>query len=570
MRIHVIESFDEVFIYRDIWNEILSSMDSDIVFVRLEWLHMWWRYHGSDNRLFILMLTKDDSIIGFCPLMKVPRRGYEEVRFIGGDEASYMDFIVEKTYMKEAIEGMLDYLVHMDGRFLINLHGFFKSSYGCGIIKGYLTNLKWTFLETGMECFYTDIGRRDFDDYLKKRVSRNSINTMKRKGKRLKRLGNISFKAFDTNKDDIEVIFNIHDKRWQRKIGSSKFSEGITREFFKELALSDDMPFKTTIDTICINNKIISFIYGFEYNGRYIFYRIGHDDDFGMFSPGEMVLREKIRDCFEEGLDVFDFGAGYEPYKAVWGERSTDVISVIFPSDSSFPKMVYKFRLAKWSIRQHIKKNPRIYHFVKYKLGKIKFSLYPENAKRAINGILFSIKDKIMEDLSFIYTRDDYYIMEKQLEFLYGGGRERYRVEYGSVDNLDLLMDITHMASPDILRRFLKGDRCTIVYTDNGVHCLWFDFSTIDIRKARYSCPIDKNSGFFYEHYTNARKARLNKHILYVALEYLKGNGLDKCYLAVERKDHAFINLLKEEGFKKLWHVRYTRCFGRHSYKVYK
>lgn len=531
---------------------------------------MWWEYHGLGNKLFILMVTEVDDIIGFCPLMKVPSKGYEEIRFIGGDEASYMNFILRKESRKKAIESIIDYLMGIEGNFLNNIHGFFKDSDEYSEIKEYIRKIKWDFLETSLECYFTIIDGQDFNSYMKTQFSRSRIHTMKRKKNRLGRLGEVSFKPFTGIQEDIETIFDIHDKRWQRKIGSSKFSEGKTREFFKELALSKEMPFKTSLDTIDINNKPISFIYGFKYNGRYIFYRIAHDDNFAIFSPGEIVLREKIRDCFDKKLKIFDFGAGYEPYKTAWGTMETDVVSFIFPSNSRFAKMVFIAYKLRWNIKQSLKKKTKVYNFIKYEMGKIKFFFYPENAKAAIKRGLRRSREKMGYALTYIYWTDNYYIMRKHLRHLQQAEHEIYRVDEVFLDKLDLLLEITKMESSDILRRFLKGDRCILVYTHQGMHCLWFNDNRVDITEIGYSWLMDKNSIFIYEISTNVKKKKIDEHILYSALLYLKGKGYDKCYLLVKERETQRMRLVKGEGFKKFRHLKFQRRFGRASCSEYK
>ena len=114
MEITVFTSWDQVIPYKEIWNRILEDIKSDIVFLTFEWLYIWWEYHGPDNELFILMVTEGDDILGFCPLMKVPTRGYKEIRFIGGDEASYMNFIAREEYKEKFIAGVLDFLMKRD------------------------------------------------------------------------------------------------------------------------------------------------------------------------------------------------------------------------------------------------------------------------------------------------------------------------------------------------------------------------------------------------------------------------------------------------------------------------
>ena len=570
MEIQVFNSLDDILPYRDIWDGILSDIDSNIVYAKLEWLYMWWQYHGRDIKPFILTLIEDGEIVGFCPLMKVSKRGYEEIRFIGGDEAGSMEFIIKKAYRVQGIEKILDYLINMNGRFVINLHGLLKGYDGYYAVKQYLSNNKWHFFETSLKCFYTNIDAQNFYDYMRKQLSRKSIGTMKRKENRLKRLGRISFSPFEGGADELETIFDIHDRRWQRKIGSSKFSEGATREFFKELVLAKGLPFKVHVDIIDLDGRTISFIYGFEYKGRYTFYRIGHDDNFGMFSPGEMVLREKIRDCFEKGICVFDFGLGYEPYKAMWASNSLDVANFVFPANNLFSRLVYNIRRIKLNIRQFLKGIPWLYHFVKYKLGKFKFLLYPDNIKRSAKRAFRTLRDRGEKVLTFIYWRQNYYIMRKNLKQLRGDGGRVYKVEETSAaGQLELLLDITRMEAQDILRRFLKGDRCILVYTHRDIHCLWFDLSDMNISKIRYSCPMDKGSVFLYEHGTVGREKKLNRHVLYSALEYLKKAGFNACCIAVREKNHLLINQLKREGFKKIRYVRYTKWFGKPACRVY-
>ena len=114
---------------------------------------------------------------------------------------------------------------------------------------------------------------------------------------------------------------------------------------------------------------IISFTYGFEYNGQYIGYRKARDDNFDIFSPGEMVMKEVIREYFEKGFKVVDFGAGYEPYKERWATHNMDIINYTFPSDSVFCKLIYNIIRIKSNFRSSLKSNSTIYNFVKYLVG---------------------------------------------------------------------------------------------------------------------------------------------------------------------------------------------------------
>ena len=53
---------------------------------------------------------------------------------------------------------------------------------------------------------------------------------MRRKEKRLYNLGELKYEKL--NPQDLEEVFAIHDKRWQKKIGNSEFSKGKTKLFW--------------------------------------------------------------------------------------------------------------------------------------------------------------------------------------------------------------------------------------------------------------------------------------------------------------------------------------------------
>ena len=66
----------------------------------------------------------------------------------------------------------------------------------------------------------------------------------------------------------------------------------------------------------------------------------------------------------------------------MWASNSLDVANFVFPANNLFSRLVYNIRRIKLNIRQFLKEF-WLYHFVKYKLGKFKFLLYPDNIKRS-------------------------------------------------------------------------------------------------------------------------------------------------------------------------------------------
>lgn len=420
MKIEVIRDIELLKHYKDKWEEILQNQSNGISFIEMDWIISWWYYYGKHHELFIIMLKEDNKILGFFPFMMIEKSGYKELTFIGNPQASYMDFIIEDEYKNKAISYVMDFLFQIQGKYAYNFFGIFEESKSYRIILQYLQKKKIPFFIHGLPCFYQEISG-EFEKYFNKQFSVKTKNTMRRKENRLNKLGEVNFEKIKLQ--NLEQVFRIHDKRWQRKIGNSEFSEGKTEEFFKDLYLNnDDCSFKTTIEAITLNNKVIAFIYGFTCRGRYIFYRIAHDDDFHIFSPGELVLREKIKQCFEKDISIFDFGAGYEPYKADWANNWINVNTIFFHNNSLIPYLIYNKLKAIKRIKLILKKNKRIFNFKKYTLGRLKYKLSRENRLQHFRkwqriGLAYLVEKTI----NSLYRQEELIILQYKLKKLVKG-----------------------------------------------------------------------------------------------------------------------------------------------------
>lgn len=565
----MLRSWDKIKPYKAMWDSILRENNTDIVFMTFEWLYLWWKYHGEGKRLFFLVAKDDNNILGFCPLMEVPARGYKEIRFIGGNELSYMGFPIKSGFKCAVLGSILDYLIGLKGNHMFNIHGIFKDADEYNIFKDYLDKTRRKYLKSSLECYFIGLHNRDYNSYIAGRFGRNSIRTMERKEKRLARLGELSFKPFTERDGDIERIFDIHEKRWQRKVGHSKFSKGRTREFFKELALSDKMPFETSVDIIDVDGTPISFIYGFYYNGRYTFYRIGHDDNFAIFSPGELVLRKKLKDCFEKGYRVFDFGVGYEPYKAAWTDEKADMIGFVFPGDGVLVNLIFNIQRLVRNLRQFLKRDPRIYNFVKYKLGKFKMLIYSGNAKKTFRRGIGRLKNRVVEIVAHIYSSYDYYIVYRPLISPDKADCGIYTVEEASIRKLGLLTEKLGMEPRDVHRRFLDENRCILVWDKKGIYSFWIDTHSIKIPALNFNWNMEGGSTFIYQHFTGRMRSRISHGLLNSVLSYLNGLGYSRCYLVTGGRSDYLMNLTKDVGFSKFKRLRLKKRFGRMSYNKF-
>lgn len=412
-----------------------------------------------------------------------------------------MDFIIEDKYKEKAISYIMDFLFQIQGKYAYNFYGIFEDSKSYRIILQYLQKKKIPFFIHGLLCFYQEISG-DFENYFNKQFSGKTKNTMRRKENRLNKLGEVSFEKLKLQ--NLEQVFRIHDKRWQRKIGNSEFSEGKTEEFFKDLYLNNDAcSFKTTIDAITLNNKVIAFIYGFTCRGRYIFYRIAHDDDFHIFSPGELVLREKIKQCFEKDTSIFDFGVGYEPYKADWTDNWINVNTLFFHNNSLIPYLIYNKLKAIKKIKSILKKNKRILNFKKYTLGRLKYKVSRENRlqhfkKWQSKGLSYLVEKTI----NSLYRYEECIILQYKLKKI----GKRINLEYPyylyeiPINDLEVISNISGEKTSSIVRRLSLEHKFLILKKKDKTIChFWSGVNNINIAQVKQNRKIKKKEAMIYD-----------------------------------------------------------------------
>lgn len=122
----------------------------------------------------------------------------------------------------------------------------------------------------------------------------------------------------ETPKDKLDCFgefFKLHRKRAQQR-GIKSSVEG--REFYEHHSTLLQNSANTRLFALKLEGRILAVIYGFEYAGRFSYYQVAHDPEFGDLSPGKVILFQVIKHYSDNGFTEFNFLQGDEEYKALW------------------------------------------------------------------------------------------------------------------------------------------------------------------------------------------------------------------------------------------------------------
>lgn len=172
-------------------------------------------------------------------------------------------------------------------------------------------------------------GMAAFGDYLKTinvKTRKNLRNAMNR----LSRTGAVEHVVVEQPEALASLIGRTFEERlsWLRAHGKSTdaFREPDFRHVIDGASRNGELSllgFELRVD-----GEAIAAQWGFVYGGRYYAYISSRGTERDQFSPGRLHLGNVIEACKDRGLDVLELMAPAAPYKVMWANRVTPVVSL--------------------------------------------------------------------------------------------------------------------------------------------------------------------------------------------------------------------------------------------------
>ena len=165
----------------------------------------------------------------------------------------------------------------------------------------------------------------------------------------------------------LDAFFAMKELRF-RKVGiANVFGDPEIRAFLNGLfsgALGQNPP-AFVLHAIEVNG-ILRAVTGSSRSARRLTCEFGAiaEDDLAHTSPGEFLFFDSIGEACEQGLAVYDFGIGDEPYKRTWCDIETRHVEVVVPLTAKGQILALQLRLDA-RLRAFVKSSPLIWNITK-------------------------------------------------------------------------------------------------------------------------------------------------------------------------------------------------------------
>lgn len=538
MELILIKSYKHLSVYEKEWSVILEEKQNTNPFIEYEFVYNWWRFFGEGKEIEIYAVKDNNRMIAFFPFQSNKIWFGYVVHFLALGDANYMDVVARSADMNRAIMFAFDELIKRKKHVVFYLHGLLESEKTPFQLSSYLKARSMKEKYYRIVTPYIDLRDLSYDDYMQ---SRQKLHGLDRREKRLRLLGEACLQISPST--EMDKIYEVHQKRWEKKNDTSGFSSEQKKAFFQYLADQNSGQLSVRLTTLTLENEIIAFTYGFSCRGRYLGYVLGHDSDFDVYGPGRILVKEKIKKNIEDGFHKLDMSIGYEPYKFEWNTDNDFTRKTIFSTNTWKAKAYRNYLWVKEMCISKLRKYYFIVIFRRNSIGKLKY--YLRNREKLPLRKVFWNK----AFLPFLYERKQYMIAK-----LIPNGVNK-NSNYQKVTP-EMALSIKKNRK-EILQKIYNGYKG--YYARDTDKAFWVNENVIRLDDIDFVMNLKKKSVYIKDW----ENEDLDEIISYVQQNYHPKH----IFVHVNKRNKKAVQFLERYGFEMIEKLSYSQKFGNKKIK---
>lgn len=366
LKLHKISTIEELRAVADLWDDLWQRSEVCCPRARAHLLSLWLEYKSYDNDFEAIIIEQpDNKYLAALPLISVPFKNYLRMGCLAtSHETIGGDFLIDpKCDTKSVTDLLVDELAHSDYSFL----SFDRVALNEPRWRKLLAALNKAGLLTDVKENYL-IGMVDVNgDWLayEKGLSRKYIRDHKTSAKRLAQEGETNFifmSEFETSDLDSLLLcgFRVEDRSWKGKKGTSVLkTPGMYEYYSKEAALMSKQGI-LRLSFLIHKNKPIAFSYNYYSKKVHFAEKIGYDETFKKFGPGQqltMFFLQHLHNLPRDKSKLFDFGGPLAPWTEKWSNSTYPVGRILSTTNKFSSRLLFYFNFTIKSKLQKILRN---------------------------------------------------------------------------------------------------------------------------------------------------------------------------------------------------------------------
>jgi CelD/BcsL family acetyltransferase involved in cellulose biosynthesis len=325
MAILELQRIDELDDLETGWNRLLSRCLDNHPFLTYEWLTSWWKHFGKGRELKLFTAESEGAVSLAIPVMYSTCRAFglrrRKAEFVGAPDSDYQVFLV--TSFQEAartvnrlMESIMEDSSDVDSVVFREVPEDSVTARLLGKVNGECLRASRSVVSS---CPHVPLPN-NYEIYLQTLGPnmRRNLKVWERQALKDYRVEFVTYDKIGTIKEAMKIFFELHQKSQMAKDNCGLFSDGAKRSFHMDVANAFAEKGWLALFFLTFNDKPVSTVYSYEYNGKLYAYLCGFDPEYARYRPGHLAFKNLIKYGINKKLKEFDFLRGNEEYKTRW------------------------------------------------------------------------------------------------------------------------------------------------------------------------------------------------------------------------------------------------------------
>lgn len=301
------------------WKELQSKAPSATPFQTWEWQSTWFRHFHGRQHPHVWTAYEGDDLVALMPFV-LTRAPWRVLKPMGAGCSDYLEPLVRPGYENQANQALVEYLSDPDTADLIDLHQLRE---GCPLVSDLPSGGdRPSLLAPQATCLKLNLPPT-FEAY-----ARGLSKSLRYDVKRLDRMAKGRVEVVLADPQSAEAMFLEfllhHQARWKRRGLPGAFVGKRRKSFHREWVVRAAEAGMLRLAGLRVDGNPAGALYAMVWGKSCYFYQSGFSPEFKSLSPGTLLVADAIRRSIDEGLEVFDFLRGDEPYKRRWKPQDVE------------------------------------------------------------------------------------------------------------------------------------------------------------------------------------------------------------------------------------------------------
>ncbi len=323
MEIHEINDIAQLDCCREAWNELLAQTAAATFFHTLDWLEVYWKHFGADQKLRVLVATEAGAPVGIVPLVVHPEATkVGRLRFLTYPLDFWGSFYGPLgPRPEETLAAALHHVHHTRRDWdALELRWVGAGDDDCRRTETAMRNEGFQAHRTILD--QTSVIEMDgtWEDYRASRGTKWRTNC-RRWRRKLQDRGRIDYVRYrprgaaegDENPrwDLFEACLGLAEKSWQgSSTDGTTLSSPSIRPFLRDVHAAAADSGGLDVNLLLIDEQPVAFAYNYCYRDSVYGLRVGYDPATGRDGAGNLLYALTIEDSFLRGDRLYDMGPG--------------------------------------------------------------------------------------------------------------------------------------------------------------------------------------------------------------------------------------------------------------------